>query len=89
MPLWSQIFSLVPELKTHSSGADGLQTAAVVHSKTLTACPKKIGLSHKQAIEVLTIIILSFTLQDQETARETDTYILSHRLASQQRISAA
>lgn len=73
MPLWTQIFLLVPELKTHSSAADGWQTAAVVHSQTLTVHPKKIG-SHKQAIEVLTIMILSFTMQYQEREHERQTH---------------
>lgn len=74
MLLQTQIFSLVRELKTHSGAADSWQTAAVECSHTLTARPKKIGLSHKQAIEVLTITILSFTRQDREREHERQTH---------------
>lgn len=72
--LQSQIFALVPEPKAHSGAADGWQTPTVVHSHTHTARPKKIGLSHKRAIEVLTIMILFFTGEDREREPERHTH---------------
>lgn len=72
--LQSQIFGLVPEPKTHSGAADGWQTPTFVHSHTHTARPKKIGLSRKQAIEVLTIMILFFTGEDREREPERRTH---------------
>lgn len=73
LPLQSQIFALVPEPKTHSSAVDGCQTPTAAHSHTHTAHPKKIGLSPKQAIEVMTIMILSFTGEDREREPERQT----------------
>lgn len=72
--LQSKIFGLVPEPKSHSGAADGWQTPTVVHSHTHTARPKKIGLSRKQAIEVLTIMILFFTGEDREREPERRTH---------------
>lgn len=74
MLLQSQIFALVPEPKTLSGAADGWQTPTVVHSYTHRARRKKIGLSHKQAIEVLMIMILFFIGEDREREPERQTH---------------
>lgn len=71
--------------KTHSSSADGWQTLTVVHSHTHTARPKKIGLSHKQAIEVLMIVILFFTWEDGEREPERQTHTESQITQSAER----
>lgn len=68
---------------------DGWQTPTVVDSHTHTPHPKKIGLRHDQAIEVLMIVILFFTAEDREKGAYETRHILSHRLGSQQRVCAA
>lgn len=72
--LQSQIFALIPEPQIYSGARDGCQTPADAHSHTHTEHPKKIALSHKQAIEVLTIMILSFTGEDREREPERQTH---------------
>lgn len=45
-----------------------------IYPQTHAALPKKIGLSHKQAIEVLMIMILSFTMENREREPERQTH---------------
>lgn len=57
-----------------SGAADSWWTPTVVHSQTHTARPKKIGLSHKQAFEMLMIMILFFTGEDRQREPERQTH---------------
>lgn len=69
------ISALVSEPKTQRHTPDGWQTPTFVYSHTRTALPKKIGLSHKQAIEVLTIVIPSFSGEDTERKPQRQSHI--------------
>lgn len=62
-------------LRTKNSQRHGRWLADTsIYPHTQAALPKKIGLSHKQAIEVLMIMILSFTTENRGRVHERQTH---------------
>lgn len=74
MLLQSQIFALVPELKIHSGAADAGRHQQLYILMPIKHILRRFWLSHKQAIEMLTIMILSFTREDGERESERQTH---------------